>query len=61
MHCSRGMYLPWGVYLPGGVIAQGVGVYLPGMYLPRYSPLREQNDWQTGVKTFAGGNNEWYM
>ena len=46
-----------GVYLPvGGTCLERVylprGVYLPGGYLPRYSPTPcKQNDWQTGVKT----------
>ena len=46
---------PGGCTYPGGVpgprgCTWSQGVYLPGGYLPRYSP-REQNDWQTGVKT----------
>ena len=43
MHCSRGCTCP------GGCTSQGV--YLPGGYLPGYSPL--WTEWQTRVKTFA--------
>ena len=56
MHCSGGGECT----CPGGVRAGGVpaqGVYLLGVFLhggctcPGTHPPREQNDWQTGVKT----------
>ena len=53
--------LPRGGFCPGGVYPRGVspgGVYLGGVCPDQRQtpPPREQNDWQTGVKTLPCHN-----